>query len=102
MENQIFKGLLLRDQKYLSKNMHRLTQLSVKESTNRIVKRRHQIVSAQKGLYSFNANPELKLEYQPSILSTINESAAMNVQSSTTADTLADVADTDEGIKRYT
>lgn len=82
--------------------MHRLTQLSVKESTNRIVKRRHQTMSTQKGLYCFNANPELKLEYQPSILSTINESATSNALSSATADTLADVADTEEGIKRYT
>lgn len=80
--------------------MHRLTQLSVKESTNRIVRRRHQTMSTQKGgLYGFNANPELKLEYTPSILSTINESATLN-GSSATADT--DVADTEEGIKRYT
>jgi hypothetical protein len=82
--------------------MHRLTQLSVKESTNRIVKRCHQAMSLQKGLYGFNANPELMLEYQPSILSSMNESAAINAQGSIGADTVPDVADTEEGIKRYT
>ena len=39
-ENLIYQGLLLRDKKYLQKNMQKVTQLSVKESANKIVRRR--------------------------------------------------------------
>ena len=39
LEGSAFQGLLLRDQKYLRKNMHKLCQLSVKESASRLIKR---------------------------------------------------------------
>jgi len=39
-ENLIYQGLLLRDQKYLRKNMQKIMQLSVKDSVNKIVQRR--------------------------------------------------------------
>jgi hypothetical protein len=59
-------------------------------------------MNAQQGLYSFNVNPELKLDYQPSMISYLSEAATSNAQSNTAADTLVEVADTEEGIKRYT
>jgi hypothetical protein len=34
-----FQGLLLRDQKYLRKNLHKVCHLSVKESASKLIKR---------------------------------------------------------------
>lgn len=34
-----YQGLLMRDQKYLRKNMHKLCQLSVKESATKLIKK---------------------------------------------------------------
>ena len=35
----VYQGLLMRDQKYLRKNMHKVCQLSVKESATRLIKK---------------------------------------------------------------
>ena len=38
-ESGVYQGLLMRDQKYLRKNMQKICQLSVKESANKLIKR---------------------------------------------------------------
>lgn len=51
-------------------------------------------------MYSFN-NPELKLDYQPSLISYMSE-AGPSIGHSTNMTDSSETVDTDEGIKRYT
>lgn len=43
----VYQGLLMRDQKYLRKNMTKICQLSVKESANKILKKNQEALKHQ-------------------------------------------------------
>jgi len=75
-ENLIVKGILLRDQKYLRKNMQKVSQLSVKESAMKLIKKSDSHNAPGPKLNPFSSsNTELKLDFQHSINSMINEVA---------------------------
>jgi hypothetical protein len=67
----VYQGLLLRDQKYLRKNMQKICQLSVKESANRLIKRHHNDL-VLKSFGGANSGDALKLDNQLSMKSESN------------------------------
>ena len=76
-----YQGLLMRDQKYLRKNMSKICQLSVKESAMQIIKRHSQ--DPQKlGCVISGGGPELKLDYHTSLVSHMSENPLFAHQSS--------------------
>lgn len=90
----------MRDQKYLRKNMHKVCQLSVKEAAMKIVKR-SDVSSRLHTAYSTGNLDQLKLDYQPSIVSLANEN--LSAQGSLNPEAHANIAgdhrlDYDEGI----
>jgi hypothetical protein len=75
-ESWMYQGLLLRDQKYLRKNMQKVCQLSVKESAMKLIKKSDSLNGPGPKLNPYSSsNTELKLDFQHSMTSIMNEVA---------------------------